>query len=59
MSTWVQTTFSTMACVPQAGQPVDLRQCLNDNGDVLKETNVPVNNYGYLTYSFQTCKYYD
>ena len=31
-SAWVQTTFSTLACVPQAGQPVDLRQCVNDNG---------------------------
>jgi hypothetical protein len=32
LSSWVQTTFSTLACVPQAGQPVDLRQCVNTNG---------------------------
>jgi uncharacterized repeat protein (TIGR01451 family) len=32
LSSWVQTTFSTMACVPQPGQPVDLRQCVNDSG---------------------------
>lgn len=32
LSSWVQTTFSTMACVPQAGQPVDLRQCINESG---------------------------
>ena len=32
LSPWVQTTFSTVACVPQPGQPVDLRQCANDSG---------------------------
>lgn len=32
LSTWVQITFSTLACVPQAGQPVNLRQCVNANG---------------------------
>ncbi len=31
LSSWVQTTFTTLACVPQAGQPVDLRQCVNAN----------------------------
>ena len=32
LSTWIQTTFTTSSCVPQAGQPVDLRQCVNANG---------------------------
>ena len=25
-------SFTTVACAPQPGQPVDLRQCINDNG---------------------------
>jgi uncharacterized repeat protein (TIGR01451 family) len=29
-SEWI--TFNTGACEPQPGQPVDLRQCVNDNG---------------------------
>jgi uncharacterized repeat protein (TIGR01451 family) len=28
LSTWVQTTFSTMACTIQAGQPVNLNSCV-------------------------------
>jgi uncharacterized repeat protein (TIGR01451 family) len=32
LSSWVQTTFSTLGCGPQPGQPVDLRQCVNDSG---------------------------
>jgi hypothetical protein len=30
LSTWVQTTFSTIACTLQAGQPINLSSCLNN-----------------------------
>jgi len=55
MSTWVQATFSTAACVPQAGQPVDLRQCVNDNGlacfDLFSNTAFIINTLNPVDYS--------
>jgi len=55
MSTWVQATFSTAACVPQAGQPVDLRQCVNDNGlacfDLFSNTAFIINTLNPINYS--------
>ena len=55
MSTWVQTTFSTVACVPQAGEPVDLRQCVNDNGlacfDLFSNTTIIINTLNPVDYS--------
>ncbi|MFZ4671557.1 MAG: DUF7619 domain-containing protein [Flavobacterium sp.] len=55
MSTWVQTTFSTVACVPQAGEPVDLRQCVNDNGlacfDLFSNTTIIINTLNTVDYS--------
>jgi len=55
MSTWVQTTFSTAACVPQAGQPVDLRQCVSDNGiacfDLSSNTAIIINTLNPVDYS--------
>ena len=55
MSTWVQTTFTTVACVPQAGQPFDLRQCVNDNGlacfDLYSNTTIIINTLNPVDYS--------
>ena len=55
LSTWVQTTFSTVACVPQAGQPVDLGQCVNDNGlacfDLSSNTAIIINTLNPADYS--------
>ncbi|MCX6172436.1 MAG: T9SS type A sorting domain-containing protein [Flavobacterium sp.] len=55
LSTWVQTTFSTVACVPQAGQPVDLGQCVNDNGsacfDISSNTAIIINTLNPADYS--------
>jgi len=54
LSPWVQTTFSTTACIPQAGQPVDLRQCLDDNGlacfDITTNTTFILNNLNPTEY---------
>ncbi len=55
LSTWVQTTFSTVACMPQAGQPVDLGQCVNDNGlacfDLSSNTAIIINTLNPADYS--------
>jgi len=60
LSSWVQTTFSTAACVPQAGQPVDLRQCVNDSGsacfDISTNTTFILNTLSPLDY---TITYYN
>ena len=55
LSTWVQTTFTTTSCVPQAGQPVDLRQCVNANGsacfDISSNTTFIINTLNPVDYS--------
>ena len=60
LSTWVQTSFSTLACIPQAGQPVDLRQCVNANGsacfNISTNTTFILNNLNPIDY---TVTYYN
>jgi hypothetical protein len=38
-----------LPCIEIDPYPTELQfKCLNDNGDVMKESEIPVNNYGFL-----------
>ncbi len=58
LSTWVQTTFSTVACTIQGGQPSNLSTCLS-NGQAcfnLQDNDIPI--YGNLNQADYTITYH-
>ncbi|WP_264520328.1 T9SS type A sorting domain-containing protein [Flavobacterium sp. N1994] len=58
LSTWVQTTFSTVACTIQAGQPTNLNNCVSNGQACFNLTDNDSNIYGNLTQTNYSITYH-